>query len=121
MTTQAQDITDSTTFLGKEVTVTVDRQPGQKHPKYDWHYPINYGYIENTHSPDTEELDAYIIGIKKPMASFTGVCIAVIRRDNDNDDKLIVVPRDKVAVITDQTIRDETHFQEQYFKSSIIR
>lgn len=42
-----------------------------------------------------------------------------IHRTNDNDDKLIVVPNEKDY--TDEEIRNLTSFQEQYFKSEIIR
>ena len=50
-------------YLGKEVLVKVDRKLGDKHPNFDFIYPINYGYIPNTLSEDGEEIDAYILGI----------------------------------------------------------
>jgi inorganic pyrophosphatase len=37
-------------------------------------------------------LDAYVLGVLEPLDEFTGRCIAIIHRINDNDDKLIVVP-----------------------------
>ncbi len=33
-------------FLGKKVTVTIDRPKGSMHPKHGFMYPVNYGYIE---------------------------------------------------------------------------
>lgn len=50
-------------YLGKEVLVKVDRKLGEKHPNFDFIYPVNYGYIPNTLSEDNEEIDAYILGI----------------------------------------------------------
>ena len=79
-------------YIGKKVTVTVDRKMGSKHPKWGYIYPNNYGYIPNTVSGDGEELDAYILGVFEPVESFEGVCIAVLHRLTDDDDKLIVVP-----------------------------
>ena len=82
-------------YIGKIVNVKIDRALGSKHPKHNFIYPVNYGYIPNTISGDREELDAYVLGVFEPISEFEGKCIAVIRRTNDNDDKLIVVPSDK--------------------------
>ena len=68
---------------------------------------------------DGEELDAYVLGIDKPLKEFTGRCVAIIHRTNDNDDKLVVVP-DGLKV-TNQFIEQKTKFQEQWFKHEIIR
>ena len=112
-------MTNSMEFLNKLVTVNIDRPMGSKHPKHCYIYPVNYGYIPGTISSDGEELDAYILGIYEPLETFTGKCIAIIQRTNDNDDKLIVVPDGKV--FTDSEIKVLTDFQEQYFESIIIR
>ena len=107
------------TYLNKTVTAKIDRQMGSKHPKHGFIYPVNYGYIPNTISGDGEELDCYILGIHEPLETFTGKCIAIIHRTNDNDDKLIIVPEDKN--FTDGEIRVLTDFQEKFFESKIIR
>lgn len=106
-------------FLGKKVTVKVDRPLGTKHPKHDFTYPINYGFIPDTKAPDSDELDAYIVGEDKALKEFTGKCIAIIHRTDDDDDKLIVCSEDKN--FTDEQIRELTDFQEQWFTSEIIR
>ena len=92
---------------------------GSKHPKHGWIYPVNYGYIPGTLSPDGEELDAYVLGVNSPLQEFFGECIAVIRRKNDDDDKLVVVPAG--VSLSDEEIREFTHFQEQFFESEILR
>lgn len=107
-------------YIGQKITITIDRPLGSKHPKFDWTYPINYGFVPDTLSPDGEELDAYVVGIDQPLDQFIGTCIAVIHRTNDNDDKLIVVPKDQTEM-TDEEIRKATDFQEQYFVSEIVR
>lgn len=107
-------------FIGKTITITIDRPLGSKHPKFDWTYPINYGFVPDTLSPDGEELDAYVVGVEQPLDQFIGTCIAVIHRTNDNDDKLIVVPKDQIKM-TDKEIREVTRFQEKYFESEITR
>ena len=106
-------------YLGKTVDIFIDRQLGSKHPKHGFIYPVNYGYIPNTVSGDGEELDAYLLGVFEPVDIFTGKCIAIIHRTNDNDDKLVLVPEDKNY--TDDQIRALTEFQERFFESEILR
>ncbi len=47
-------------YLNKIINAKIDRPLGSKHPKYNFYYPTNYGYIPNTLSGDGEELDCYI-------------------------------------------------------------
>ena len=115
MTTQ----TPSVKFLGKIVNVKMDRPLGTKHPKHGFVYPVNYGFVPNTVSGDGEELDAYVLGPNVPLDTFTGRCMAIIHRTDDNDDKLIVVPDGQNP--TDKEIEEKTKFQEQWFKHIIIR
>jgi aspartate/methionine/tyrosine aminotransferase len=111
-------IKNSTDFLNLNVTVTVDRPLGSKHPKYGFHYPLNYGYIAGILGKDGEDLDAYILGVNHPVQSFSGQCIAIIKRLDDEDDKLVVVPEDLSFSV--EEIKDLTLFQEQWFQSEII-
>ena len=106
-------------FLDKTLEVTIDRPLGSKHPKHGFIYPVNYGYVPNTISGDGEELDCYILGIYEPIEAFKGKCIALIHRLNDNDDKLIIVSKNKS--FSNNEIQVLTEFQEQYFQSEIIR
>lgn len=105
-------------FLGKELTVTVDRPIGSKHPKYGYIYPINYGYVEGVKSGDGDDMDAFILGVDTPLSSFSGICIAVIHRTNDNEDKLVVAP--KGAAFSKEEIEKEVEFQEKWFKHKLI-
>ena len=110
---------DSKEYIGKVVDVVVDREFGSKHPKHGFIYPVNYGYIPNTVSGDGEELDAYILGVFVPVKNFKGKCVAVIKRTNDDDDKLVVVPEDKNY--SNEQIDALTEFQERFFEHIIIR
>lgn len=110
---------NSEEYLGKIVKVKMDRPLGTKHPKHGFIYEVNYGYIPNTISGDGEELDAYVLGVHKPLDVFEGEVVAIIHRTNDNDDKLIVMEKGKNY--TDEQIRALTEFQEQWFESIIIR
>ncbi len=82
-------------------------------------YEINYGYLPGTTAADGNEIDAYIIGVAKVVDRFEGQCIAVIQRFDDVEGKLVVVPFGKD--LSDEDIRKATLFQEQFFRSKIVR
>ena len=105
-------------YLHRQITIYLDRPMGSRHPKYGFIYPINYGYLPGILSGDGEELDAYLLGVFHPVIEYTGTCIAVIHRFDDDDDKLIVVPRG--VSYTPEQIYALTEFQERYFDSKII-
>ena len=106
-------------YLNKIITIKIDRPLGSHHPKHNFIYPVNYGYVPGTINSDGEELDAYLLGVHEPVEEYTGKVIAIIHRTNDDDDKLIVVPENKVY--TNEAIIALTEFQEQYFESIIWR
>ncbi len=110
--------TPSSQYLNTTVHVTMDRPLGSKHPKHGFAYEVNYGYVTDTISGDGEELDVYYLGVDKPLQEAEGRCIAIIKREDDNDDKLIVVPEG--VTFTDEEIMKQIHFQEQWFKPVII-
>lgn len=109
----------ATGFLGEKVTVRVDRPLGSSHPEWGFSYPVNYGFIPGTEAPDGEEVDAYVLGVSEALEEFRGRCVAVIRRLDDDDDKLVVVPDG--AEVSDMEIRRLTRFQERFFTSEIVK
>lgn len=106
-------------FLGKTTAIKIDRRIGSIHPKHvDIKYPINYGYIEGVIGGDGEELDVYLLGVTEPVSEYTARIIAVIRRTDDDEDKLVAAP-DGMSFSIDE-IRLQTYFQEQFHSSEII-
>ena len=104
--------------IGDTVKVTVDRPMGSRHPEHSGLvYEVNYGYIEGTKAEDGEEIDAYVLGVYEPIDKFCGRVIAIIRRLNDIEDKLVVAPFRKRFRKSD--IIELTEFQEKYFKVEI--
>lgn len=106
-------------FLGKEVSIEIDRPLGTRYPKHGFMYMLNYGFIPNTISGDGEKLDAYLVGEFEPVEKSNGKVIVIIHGTNDDDDKLIVSKDGKDY--SDDAIRASTEFQEKYFESVIIR
>jgi len=109
----------ATAFIGQTVDVRIDRPLGSRHPDRGFIYPVNYGFVPDVPAPDGEDLDAYILGIFEPLEDFSGQCIAIIHRLDDNDDKLVVTPAERNY--TDEQIIALTEFQERFFKSVVIR
>jgi inorganic pyrophosphatase len=106
-------------FLGKEVTVEIDRPLGSKHPKHGFVYEVNYGFIKGVKAPDGEDLDGYFLGINEPIKKQNGLCIAIAHRKDNDDDKLIVVP--KGVNLDNEQIMELINFQEKWFDTEIIR
>lgn len=106
-------------YIGKNINIKIDRKLGSKHPKHGFIYPVNYGYVPNTISGDGEELDCYLLGVFEPVDEYTGKCIAVIHRINDDDDKLVIVPDSRE--FSNSEIDALTEFQERFFEHEIIR
>jgi inorganic pyrophosphatase len=105
-------------YLGKKVHIVIDRPLGSKHPKHNFVYETNYGFVPNTKAPDGEELDAYLLGVKESVKEADGICIAVAHRNNDDDDKLIIVP-EGIKISKDE-IAKAISFQEKWFDTEIV-
>lgn len=106
-------------MIGKIVTVSVDRPLGSCHPEYkEMYYPVNYGYVKGVIAPDGEEQDAYILGIEEAVSEFTGKVIAIVHRQDDIEEKWVVVPEQ--MSLSKEEIQEQIHFQEQYFDSEIV-
>ena len=108
-----------TQFIGATVTIKIDRPLGSPHPEWGFIHSVNYGYLPGVIAPDGEELDAYLLGVFEPVAEFTGICIAVVHRRDDPDDKLVVVPEG--VDYSDEQIMALTEFIERYYQSEVIR
>lgn len=105
--------------IGDKITVTIDRPLGSYHPEYaDMYYPVNYGYVEGIMAPDGEEQDVYVLGADCPLESFTGRIIAIVRRNDDVEEKWVVAPEN--MTFTKEEIWEQIRFQEQYFDSVIV-
>ncbi|MDP2874328.1 MAG: inorganic diphosphatase [bacterium] len=105
--------------MGKEVEDDIDRPLGSKHPKFGFVYEVNYGFVPNTKAPDGKELDAYFLGVKTPVEKATGVGKAVIHRTKDDDDKLVVMPKE--VDMSDEEILQAAHFMEKWFEHELVR
>lgn len=106
-------------YLGKEVKIKIDRPMGSVHPRFDkLKYTSNYGYLEGVKAPDGDNLDAYLLNIYEPVSEYEGIVIAIVHRLNNDDDKLVIIPKDQS--ISDEEIDKAVEFQEKWSKSKHI-
>lgn len=107
-------------FLGKKVHLEFDQPVGSSYEPHNIaNYPINYGYVPGVLAPDGDDLDAYLCNVFEPLKEADGICVAIIHRINDDDDKLIVIREG--TQITDEEIVKQTSFQEHLYEGIIIR
>jgi inorganic pyrophosphatase len=106
-------------YLGKEITIEIDRPIGYVHHKGEKTliYPINYGYIPNVFGGDGEELDVFLVGVDEPVKKYTGRIIGIVYRADDVEDKLVMAPLG--TSFTAEEIADAVYFQEKYYKTTI--
>ena len=105
-------------YLGKTVTVSIDRPIGSVHPKHGGMvYPVNYGFISGVTGGDGEELDVYLLGVDVPVKEYAARVIGIVHRRNDVEDKLVAAPEG--MCFTPFEIEEAIHFQEQYYDSEI--
>ena len=107
-------------ILQKRVHVIIDRPLGSVHPEHDdIIYEVNYGYAQGFIGGDGEDQDVYVLSVDEPIDEFDGIVTAVIHRNNDVEDKWVVVPDG--VVLTNDEIKRKTEFMEKYFDIEILR
>lgn len=106
-------------YLGKTVTIGIDRPIGYVHHKAGKTlvYPINYGYIPGVLGGDEEELDVFLVGVNEPVSEFTGRIIGIAYRADDVEDKLVMAPEG--MDFTAEQIARAVQFQEKYYHTTI--
>lgn len=106
-------------YLGKTVTIEIDRPIGYVHTKGEKTliYPINYGYIPGVLGGDGEELDVYLMGVDHEVSSYTGRIIGIVYRADDVEDKLIMAPMGEEYSARDMA--RAVYFQEKYYHTTV--
>ena len=103
--------------MEKRVKVFVDRPVG--FVRENIVYSMNYGYIEELTALDGEFQDAYIIDESKAINEpVFGYVIAIIQRNNDLEDKLVIsLSRHEIS---EKEIEERVCFQEKHFAHVIV-
>lgn len=69
--------------------IVIDRPKGSKHPRYpDLVYPLDYGYLNNTRSSDSDGVDIWLGSLDNKNIS--GIICTVDIEDRDVEIKLLL-------------------------------
>lgn len=106
-------------YLGKTVTIGIDRPIGYVHHKGEKTlvYPINYGYIPDILGGDGEALDVYLIGVEAPVETYRGRIVGIVYRADDVEDKLVMAPEG--VTVTAEQMAKAVQFQEKYYHTTV--
>ncbi|MBQ7992110.1 MAG: GNAT family N-acetyltransferase [Solobacterium sp.] len=105
-------------YLGRTVTVTVDRPYGSFHPHNpNVLYSLNFGYVDELISDDGEFVDAWIYGLYEPAETFRGSVIGIIYH-KDGPSRFIVGRIGETYRKED--VMDAVAFDEQYYDTRFI-
>lgn len=103
-------------MLGKYVRITVTKPIHTKNKQYGFEYLLNFGVLEGAGKLNNDIFGAYIMGMSKPVRSFDGRVVAVIKRAQGG--RLLVVAPRTHRYIKSQILR-AVNFAEKYFESTV--
>src|SRR5512135_2358063 len=65
-------------------TLEVDRPRGSRHPRYsDLIYPLDYGYLEGTLSPDGGGIDIWVGSLSDKKVTAVVCTVDMVKRDSE--------------------------------------
>lgn len=63
--------------------IVIDRPKGSKHPNFDFVYALDYGYLENTRSPDGGGIDVWQGSREEAICDAVICTIDLLKRDSE--------------------------------------
>ena len=104
-------------WAGRRLTVEIDRPLASTHPREDdIVYAVNYGFVPGTIAPDGHPIDVYVLDAGEPLGRCEATIVAIVRRRDDVEDKLVSV-LDAARAWDAPSILAAVDFQERFFDS----
>lgn len=69
--------------LVSESEIIIDRPKGSKHPRIDYEYVVDYGYLSNTTSMDDDGIDIYKGSLNTNICDSIIVTVDLFKRDSE--------------------------------------
>jgi inorganic pyrophosphatase len=70
--------------LVEQHSITIDRPCGTAHPRYpDIIYPLDYGYLEGTHSGDDDGIDVWVGSIPRQQVSGVILTADLLKKEGE--------------------------------------
>ena len=97
-----------------ESKMVIDRPKGTSHPRFpDMVYPVDYGYLEDTTSPDGGGIDIYVgTGYSRKVDAL--ICtVDLVKKDSEIKLLIGCTPEEKVIILN-------FHNNSEYMKGMLI-
>ena len=94
--------------------VVIDRPKGTKHPRFEFIYPLDYGYLKNTTSPDGGGIDVW--RGKLPVNMCDAIICTVDLQKMDSEIKILISCTEE-----EKDVLMRFHNDSEYMKGVIIR
>lgn len=105
---------DAVDKLVAESEIIIDRPRGTVHPKYpDFVYPIDYGYLKNTTSMDSDGIDVWLGSDSSQIIDAIICTVDLLKRDSEI--KLLIG-----CTEVEKELVFQIHNQSQYMKGILI-
>ena len=66
-----------------ESKIVIDRQKDTKHPRFDCIYPLDYGYLQNTASPDGGGIDVWRGSLAENTCNAVIYTVCLLKLDSE--------------------------------------
>jgi len=66
-----------------ESEIIIDRPKGTKHPRFDYIYPLDYGYLKGTASMDGGGIDVWRGSLSSPVCDAVVCTIDLLKKDSE--------------------------------------
>ena len=110
----SQEFWEAVDSLVGESRVIINRLKGTSHPRFpDMVYPVDYGYLENTTSPDGGGIDVW--RGTDPSGNIDAIICTIDLMKKDSEIKLLIgcTPEEKQTIVS-------FHNESEYMKGILI-
>jgi inorganic pyrophosphatase len=94
--------------------LVIDRPKGTKHPRFDFIYPLDYGYLKNTASMDGGGIDVWRGSLPNAVCDAILCTIDTLKRDSEIKILLGCSEEEKAEIL-------QFHNDSQHMKGLLIR
>lgn len=95
--------------------IVIDRPKGTAHPKYpNFIYKVDYGYLKNTSSMDSEGIDVWVGTAKEKYIDAIMVIVDSVKKDSEIKILISCTEEEKKLIY-------KTHNETPYMKGILIR
>ena len=111
---QSSDFWSAIDALITSSEVIIDRPKGTKHPRFDFIYPLNYGYLKDTTSPDGGGIDVWHGSLNSNKCDAVICTVDLLKKDSEIKILLGCTETEKDTIL-------HFHNDSEYMKGAMIR